>query len=431
MRLLIAAALLCGAPGAASAEGLEDALALAYQTNPTLNGARAQARAAREERVQAGAAYLPNVAVVGTYTTRESRGEQPIFDALRNEVEQPSSVGVEVNQPLYTGGRRGAQSRAARAIADGAEEQLRATEQSVMLGAIAAYMDVRRDERIVGAQTENVEGLAAQLQAARDRLAVGEVTRTDVVQAEARLAAGQAELASGKAELDRSRANYELIVGLAPGSLEDPPPPPALPNSLEEAVTGARQFNPSLARAREERKRVKAQTAVERSARKPELTLSGRVSREEDGKISTFENDTASATARLTVPLFSGGLNNSRVRQSKQNEAAAEAQLEEVERRVVADVTSAWSQMYAANLSLDAARRREEASRVALDGVIQEQMIGLRTTLDILNAQGEVLAGAVALARAERDAYVAAHNVLVVMGALDPETLGVETERRR
>lgn len=420
MRILISAALAAVMAPAVHADTLADALAAAYRNNPTLEAARLSARAADEGRAQARANYLPQVDVTGTIGTRESR-----TGGVDNPDTEPTTVGVVASQALYTGGFRGAQGRLARANVEGAREVLRGTEQDVLLAVIAAYVDVRRDEEIVRIRQSNVEVLGRQEEEASARFEVGDITRTDVAQSGARLAGARSGLSTAESSLEASRARYGALVGQAPQALEAPPPSPDIPRSLEEAAEQALALNPDLRRARQIERAQRAQTGIERSALLPQLAVVGRYDESDDRNGFTPDTEATSAVAQLSVPLFEGGFARSRVRQSRINEARAEQLTEEARRSVLSTLTAAWNDHTAAQRVVDSSRAQLAANELAYEGVEAERSVGLRTTLDVLNAQQELLDSRLAVVSAERNAYVAQHALLQAIGRLDGAVLAV------
>jgi outer membrane protein len=278
---------------------------------------------------------------------------------------------------------------------------------------------------VVRIRANNVEVLTRQLQAARDRFEVGEITRTDVAQAEARLSAGEAGLAGARAQLEASRANYAQVVGASPGSLTPPPPAPALPEAFDVAVETALAANPDYLRLKAAERAAVQQVRIDQSSLLPSVSVVGRADRAFDQGIRGAESEGLSATAQVSVPLFDAGILRSRVRQSKTVLDRARSQTEETRRAVVANVSDAWNGHTAARRQVEASRKQESAAKLALEGAEQELQVGLRTTLDVLNAQQEFLEAQLAVVSAERNAYVAAHALLQSVGALDAQTLGV------
>ncbi|NDC57342.1 MAG: hypothetical protein EBZ50_00620 [Alphaproteobacteria bacterium] len=412
----------------ARADTLQQALTSTYTTNPTLAAARAQARSADEGMVQARSGFLPSISATGSYSDRTIKTRTQITGggviASKSSLE-PTSYGVQAVQPLFTGGRLIAQTRLAAASIELNQAALRATEQGVLLRAIAAYMDVRRDEDSARIQANNAEVLARQLQAAKDRFEVGEITRTDVAQAEARLAGAEASLAAARSTLEASRATYQEVIGKPPEALEAPPPAPELPAGLAEAVEQAIAANPDLAQLAQAEKIARETVRLQVSTLLPQISVVGSFARQNDQSTRGIEQDVSAATAQVSIPLFEAGFRRSTVRQAKQDLAQARAQTEAVRRQVISDVTAAWNDVKAAERVVAASREQQRAAALALEGTEQELQVGLRTTLDVLNAQQEVLNAQLSVARAERDAYVAAHALQQAMGKLEPQSLGV------
>jgi len=422
MRVLISALLAAAIAPAVHADTLADALASAYRNNPTLEAARLSARAADEGTAQARANYLPQVDVTGTIGTRESR-----TGGVDNPNTEPTTVGVVASQALYTGGFRGAQGRLARANVESSRELLRGTEQDVLLAVIAAYVDVRRDEEIVRIRQSNIDVLTRQEEESSARFEVGDNTRTDVAQSGARLAGARSGLSTAESALEASRARFTALVGQPPQALEAPPPSPDIPRSLEEAAEQALALNPDLRRAQQGERAQRAQTGIERSALLPQLSVVGRYDETDDRNGFTPDTEATSAVAQLSVPLFEGGFARSRVRQSRINEARAAQLTEEARRGVLSTLTAAWNDHVAAQRVVESSRAQLAANELAYEGVEAERSVGLRTTLDVLNAQQELLDSRLAVVSAERNAYVAQHVLLQSIGRLDGAVLAVNT----
>lgn len=427
MRLFLTAALAALAPATAFADTLGDALASAYKTNPTLDGARQQTRQADEGFAQARAGFLPQIAVTGSYGTQLRITEsETIFGTQRSKnTFEPQNATITASQSLFEGGRRLAQIGQANAQIEGAQEGLRSTEQQVLLQVIAIYVDVRRDEEALRIREQNVALLERQLQAAKDRFEVGEITRTDVAQAQARLSGAHAGLAGAQSDLAASRAEYTRIVGQAPGALDAAPPVAGLPDNLDDAVAIALDLNPDLLRFRQSERAARQQVRIERADLLPQISVFGRMARDIEPAGPGIEQESQVAAAQLTIPLFEGGFARSRTRSAKVGVLRAQAQTEEVRRSVVSQTTSAWNDYAASQRVIEASKEQVRANELALEGVEQEQQVGLRTTLDVLDAQQELLDSQLAVIRAERDAYVAAHGLLLSIGKLDAQSLSV------
>jgi TolC family type I secretion outer membrane protein len=417
-------ALVALAPSYAEAETLADAIAAAYANNPTLQAARAQTRATDETFVQARSGYLPRVDLSGAYGVRRVDQTSPGAKTNLSDLE-PNQYGLTATQDLFTGGRRSGEMKRADATIDAAQQQLRSTEQIILLQAIAAYVDVRRDEDVVTIRINNVEVLSRQLEEAKARFEVGDLTRTDVAQAEARLAGAQSDLSAARSTLAASRARYAEIIGNAPGTLEPPPPPPDLPDSLQAAVDAAIAANPDYLALKEQERAAKAQIQIDRSDLLPQISITGAINRGFEQSVPDIETETATASAQVTVPLYEGGLFRSRVRQSKENFTRAQALAEAARRQVVSQVTSAWNDLDAARQVIASSQQQEKANELALQGAREEFGVGLRTTLDVLNAEQELLDSRLAVVGAQRDAYVAAYALLQSVGGLDGKALSV------
>lgn len=420
--LLVSLSLLPAIAAPAWAETLEDALIAAHRSNPNLEEARLAVRAAHEDRAQARAAYLPVLdlsATTGTQSTETTLG--PIDQRVDLD---PASAEVRVTQQIYSGGRRDGQTRLARASVDSANQGLRATEQNVLLAAVQAYLNVLRDEDVLTLREQHVQGLTDQLNGTRRRLQVGEVSRTDVAQAETRLAGARASLAQARADLETSRARYIEVIGVAPSDLAEAPPP-ALPESLDVAMRDAELHHPDLLQSRSGERAARARVTIERSALLPQVSVSGRFDQYENRLIDNAHEDQSSAVAQLSVPLFEGGYAWSRTAQSRINVERAEQRTEARRRNVLSGVVSAWNNVTAGREVVDAAREQEAASQTALSGVERERGLGLRSTLDVLNAEEEWLNARISVARAEADSTFADYSLLAATGALSLESLGI------
>lgn len=422
--LTIVAAL--AAPCMAAAQTIDDALEAAFRNNPDLEEARLALRAAAEDRVQARAAYLPSLGVSGSYGAQSVEVESMgFFGPQTTETDlDPATAGVQVRQDLYTGGRRRGVDRLANAGVEGARHGLRAAEQDVLLATVDAYLSVRRDQEILRLSEEHVAGLERQVNGTRRRLEVGEVSRTDLSQAETRLAGARASLARAQANLAASMARYVAVVGEAPQRLA-PVVAPETPNSLDEAVSRAESLHPDLLQARSGADAARARVTIDRSAMLPQVSLVGRYDESEDVNSVGERREGVSAITQFSWALFEGGLARSRFRQSRINVLRAEARIEAERRQVVADVVSAWNDLAAGSAILNAAREQVAASEEALRGAERERGLGLRSTIDVLNAEEERRNALIALARAEADSTFAAYALLAASGALSLDSLGL------
>ncbi|MCA3701170.1 MAG: TolC family outer membrane protein [Brevundimonas sp.] len=425
----------------AFADTLRDAIALAYRTNPTLQGQRANQRAIDELVPQARAGLRPDVSasVSAAYTRTDGPDSAGIdfngdgvFEIAPSENISESDSGsasIALNQTLYSGGRIARAIDAAEASVRSGREQLRAVEQSVLGSVIQAYVDVLRDMDILRIREANLSVLQRQLEESNARFEVGEITRTDVAQSEARLALSESDLAGARAQLSVSRAVYAAVVGQAPANLEQPPLLPGVPADFETALDIGLTENPSVLAAEYDLQAAEARAAQARSQYMPSVGLSATYGgRDELSSFDLGRNTSFQAGATLSVPLFTGGLNRSRVAQALEQANAAKIAILGQERTVLQNVSTSYAQIVQANAQLTAGEEGVRAARIAAEGVRQEQQVGLRTTLDVLNAELELRNAEITLAQARRNQYVAQANLLASMGRLSGEDLDPSIE---
>jgi outer membrane protein len=399
----------------ASAERLRDALAAAYKFNPRLDAERARLRATDEEVARAKSGYRPTItgsANVG-YQRTETKPPSP-----SSGESHPKGYGVTATQPIFSGFRTLNSVRAAEATVRAGRENLRIVEQSVLLEAVTAYMDVVRDQAIVRLRENNVNVLTRELRATQDRFSVGEVTRTDVAQAEARRAGAVSALDLARANLQTSRATFERVIGHPPSNLVDPGEPRGLPKSANEAVAIGSREAPA----------VVAALYLEQSARYtvdlvwgellPTVQVEADYSRQYDSSVNVDEVEATSVTGRVVVPIYEGGEVRARVRQAKQTHVARLQEVEQARTENQALAVSAWSQLVAARAAVESDQVQVNANRTALTGVREEERVGQRTLLDVLNAEQELLNAEVQLATDRRNVIVAAYAVLQAVGRL-------------
>lgn len=414
---------LSGAVGA-QAESLMDALKAAHDSNPTLQAERAGLKATHEKVVQARAAWQPTITATGSYGTQDYKNRVPASMVAQQKTD-PITGAVVVNQSIFRGGRTYYGSKSARAYYRAGQANLISVEQQVLLDAVSAYVGVKTDLEVVRISKHNVEVLTKQLEASRARFEVGEITRTDVAQAEARLKGAEANLIAAKGALTASRAAYEKIIGHVPTQLEELPPLPVLPATHDEALSFALARNPDLGAVREVESASKASVRSSQGALLPEIYVEGIASHSEDTTIEGARTDGTSVTANVRIPLYQGGAALSRIREAKQNNSQDRIQIAEVERAVREGVINAWDGLLTARSIIEASRQQVKANEIAFEGVQQEAQVGSRTTLDVLNAEQELLEAKVALARAQRDEYVAGYRLLATVGGLTADNLGL------
>ncbi|MBB4642399.1 TolC family outer membrane protein [Rhizorhapis suberifaciens] len=413
--------------GPAPAETLQEALAKAYRTNPTLTGARAGQRANDENVPIERSEGLPDIGGVGSYTENVKRSENS-FNSPRRLVQG----GVTLTVPIYRGGGVANRVKAAKARVLAGQADLRGTEASVFSSVVAAYMDVIRDGAIVGLNQANVRALDVNLEATRDRFEVGDLTRTDIAQSESRLAVARSDLRAAEAQLISSRENYIRLVGNPPGDLQPPPPLPNLPASPEQAVSVAIDNNPDIAAAKKAREAATYDVRVARSSRLPTISATADggyvdyLGSLDSGPTASQSETTAAAGVTATIPLFQGGGPGALVRQAQARESQSIEQWIEVERGVVAQARAAFASWQAANSVITSSQVAVDATRLSLEGVRAENTVGTRTILDILNAEQEYLNAQVQLVSARRDAYVAGFTLLAAMGRGEAGDLGLD-----
>jgi outer membrane protein len=426
--LLIGAGMLALAVPA-SAETLREALAKAYETSPAITAARANQRATDETVPIARAAGLPTVSTDGGYNNS-------LFNSGSNAASPNRQVtaGVDLSLPIFTGGAVRNSVRAAETRVEAGQFGLRGTESELFTAVVAAYMDVIRDEAIVGLNQQNVKVLDTNLRASRDRFEVGDLTRTDVAQSEARLSLARAQLQQAEARLIASRENYVRLVGNAPGTLEDPPALPNLPVASDQAVDVALSDNPSLLAARRQSDAAEYDIGTAKAGRLPQVSvvlggnyynylgsLSGGV-----GPKPGQDGFGGSAGVALRLPLFQGGRVGAQVRQAQARRSAAIENATAAERQVISNTRAAFAVYRSSQQVIASSEEAVKANRLSLEGVRAENSVGTRTILDILNAEQELLNSQVTLVTARRDAYVAGFALLAAMGKAEARDLGLD-----
>ena len=406
-----------------SAETLVDALVAAYLNNPTLEAGRAQLRAVDENVPQALSGWRPTVEIHSSVGVDRSES-----DRLGAETLTPWSGELSVIQPLYRGGRTMAGTQRAESEVLAERARLLTVEQNVLLSTSIAYINVLRDEAVVGLNRSNVQVLERQLEATRDRFQVGEITRTDVAQAEARLSRSVSDRVQAEGNLVSSRAAYARLVGNAPGTLEPAPRLLDLPENEAIAIDIAMENNPLLHAARAGEEASRHAIDVSRGRLLPEVRLKGDISHREDVSITVDEMDDYGISAQVTIPLYQAGSAYSEIRQSREVNSRRRVEVEETRREVVEGVTQAWEALNTARAEIQSRRDEVRAAEIALEGVRQESIVGARTTLDVLDAEQELLDARVALVVAERDEFVASFELAAAVGGLTAANLELPVE---
>ena len=378
-------------PTPALADTIEAALVRAYQNNPQLNAQRAQVRSTDENVPQALSGYRPKVNLTVTSGNSYQDIQTQQKGAIVTTDLQPNSASLTVNQTLYNGNQTANRTRTAESQVSGSREALRSLDQSVLLSAATTYMDYLRDAATLEVQRSNVRVLEQTLKQTRDRFNVGEVTRTDVAQSEAQLAAGKTQALTAEANLNTTRAAFRRVIGnepsnLAPGSPVDR----FLPATLAAAVELGLVEHPDVTSTMYGVDVNFLQVKVAEGALLPTVSVQASVSTAYQQTFSVFRTNTASAIATASVPIFQGGAEYSLIRQSKENLAQQRLNLEKIRDQVRANVVQFWGSLQAGKAQVQSAQAQVTASEIALNGVREEAKAGQRTTLDVLNAVGRL-----------------------------------------
>ncbi len=406
----------------ARAETLLQALASAYSNNPTLNAARAGLRSTDENVPQALAGYRPTVFGTGTAATQQTNGASS----------HSTSLGLEVDQPLFKGFQTKNKVSAAEAGVRAARESLRGTEQTTLLSAVTDFMDLVKAQANLNLQKQNVDFLNQQLGAANDRLRVGEGTKTDVSQTQAKLAAGQSQYDLAVSQLNAAIATYEQVIGHRPKSLGTARPITSLlPQSLDAALAAGLASNPGILAASYQIDAASFGVNVAEGALLPTLSATGTYQHSEAGTstgVGAGSSNTAKLMATLRVPIYTPGV-DSGVRQAKEDLGQARIQHDVQVALTRQQVITAWGSLDAARAQARAADAQVQAQTLVLSGIQEQQKVGQSTTLDVLNAQQDLLSAKLAVVSAQHDRVVASYALLAAIGKLSAENLGLQVAR--
>ncbi|MBC7578193.1 MAG: TolC family outer membrane protein [Tardiphaga sp.] len=415
------------------ADTIEAALVRAYQNNPQLNAQRASVRVTDENVPQALSGYRPRVAVTASGGYQYSDVVSGVVGSggptnPLHGTQVPRSVGATVTQTLFNGQQTANRTRAAEGQVSAAREGLRVLEQSVLLAGATIYMDYLRDSAIVEVQKSNVRVLEQTLKQTRDRFNVGEVTRTDVAQSEAQLAAGRTQQLTAESNLTTTRSNFRRIIGNEPNALAAGSPVDRfLPGTLPGAIDLGLTENPNVTASMFGIDVSYLNVKVNEGALFPTVTLQASVQQSYEQTISIPRQFGAAAVAQVSVPIYQGGGEYALIRQSKETLAQQRLALEQVRDQTRASVVQAWGQLLAGRAQVSSAQAQVQASEIALNGVREEAKAGQRTTLDVLNAQQALVNARVALVTAQHDRVVASYAVLNAVGRLSPTVLKLGT----
>ena len=425
------AAVTCVAFGAPAAHGenLPDALAKAYQTNPQLNAERARQRATDENVPQALAGYRPQIVATLSAGLQAVRNLLP-DNTIQSAGLKPWTIGVTVTQTLFNGFKTANSVRVAELQVQSGREALRNVGQGVLLDAVTVYTNVLANQSLVEAQRANVAFLQETLGITQKRLNAGDVTPTDTAQAEARLSRGRADLNAAEVNLAVSQATYTQVIGNAPAQLRAAETVDRLlPRSRDDATSLAFREHPAVMAASFDFDVATTSIRLAEGSLMPTITLQGSVSRsrEADPTLSTLGTDQASVTGQLTQPIYDGGTAASQTRQAKEVATQSRLVLDQVRNQSRTAAVGAWVANEGAKIAMTAFEAEVRAATVALQGVQREAAGGQRTTVDVLNAQQDLILAKARLIGAQRDRVIASYTLLSAIGRLDVKNLGLNT----
>ena len=420
-------------PAVAVADTLEWALIQAYQNNPVLNAQRAAVRATDENVPQALSGYRPRVSATASLTeqyldtlTKSTSTAGVTTYSQQSGITAVQSYGGTITQTLLNGFQTANRTRQAESQVSAARETLRLTEQAVLLSAVTAYMNLLRDGAILDLQRRNVEVLQEQLRQTRDRFNVGEVTRTDVAQSESRLAAGRSSMLAAESNYTTSRSAYRQAIGVEAGKLAPATPVDRFsPRSLPQAIVEARAKHPSVTTAMYNVDVALLQAKVAEGALYPTLNLVGSATKTygSTSSLNSLESFAGSVSGQLSIPVYQGGTEYATIRQAKETLGQRRIDLDTARDQAQQTLVQSWGQLEAAKAQIQATQAQVTAAEIALNGVREEARVGQRTTLDVLNAQQELVNARVALVTAQRDRVVASFTLLGASGRLAVQVL--------
>jgi outer membrane protein len=409
---------LAGGNVSASAQTLTEALAYTYNTNPQLLAQRSLLRQTDEGVPQALSNWRPTVTFTGEAginrgSINEGAGDQ--FSTFKTR-----ELNLQITQPLYRGGRTEAQTRQAINLVQSARAQTLAVETTVFQAVAQAFFDTYRDQALVEVNRNNEAVLKKQLDATRDRFRIGELTRTDVAQAESSLAQATANRIASEGQLEVSRAEYTRAVGHPPGRLVLASERPVLPTSRDEALALAATDNPNVISAGFAEAAARDNIDVVRGQLLPQISIVGDLNRSYGSSItlSTARQDTASVVAQLTMPLYEGGTIYSQTRQAEQMVGQRRSQVDDARRAAVQTATQSWETLMSARAAVASFGAAVKAAQIALAGTQQEALVGSRTVLDVLISEQQLFTTQSQLVSAQHDAALAEFNVAAAIGRL-------------
>jgi outer membrane protein len=418
---LAGAAWLAGTSGS-GAQTLQEALVAAYLTNSDLEAQRASLRATDELVPQALSGWRPTLSINGDV----NRSDVDTSEGDASFTERSSSL--TLSQELYSGGETVASTERAERLVRAERARLEAIEQNVLLDAVNAYTNMLAAQAVLDFANQNESRLRRQLQATRDRFEVGEVTRTDVAQSDARLSGAIADRVQAEGDVSTARADYRRVINQEPGKLVVPPPLKELPANEGEAHQLAEVGNPNISIAQFNLAAARSDVDVASSALYPRLSIQGELNYADDPNATLDWRRDAVIGANVRVPLYQGGGEYARVRQTKQTVRQREDDLEGTFRAVRNEVTSAWQALVTATSRIDSIGAQVRANEIAVEGSRQEALVGQRTTLDVLDQENDLFQSQVDLVRARRDQVVASYRLKSAVGELTVAGIGLPVQ---
>lgn len=403
---------------------LAQALVDAYRNNPQLDAQRAQLRSLDETVIQASAPYRLQSSVVGSVRYQEQVTRDVFFDELVTNRARNSGASLTASQILFNGGRTAARVSAAEAGVLSGRERLREVENFILFEVVDSYVSVLRDQRLVEIQQRSIQSYQRQVDQAQARERGGDLTRIDIAQAQAQLGIIRTQLAQAETNLERSRARFAAVVGRNPGALTPPPPLPGIPGSIDMAFRVAEAESPTLWQAILNERSGRAQIAAERAERNPILSADASIGITDPNGIG-FNNlrRGASARATLTIPLLTGGVIDSRVRQALATQQALQFTVEASRRGVLSQVQNAWNQSISSAEQVAIGQATVETAAQALEGVRRSFQEGFRSNFEVIDSEQRLLNAQVIVANAEYQRYASQANLLTYLGRLQAATL--------
>ncbi|WP_037374006.1 TolC family outer membrane protein [Sediminimonas qiaohouensis] len=419
-----------GIPASAAAETLADAMASAYDHRGLLQQNRALLRAADEDVAVAISGLRPivNWTANATRTAQRFRSNTTTGGLIDSTSATTASVGLSLDLVLYDAGRTRMGVDAAKEAVLATRQALLGVEQNIFLQVVQAYMDVRSATEIVALRRNNVRVLTEELRAAKDRFEVGEVTRTDVAQSEARLAASRSALVQAEGDLAVAREFYAFAVGHRPNRLAPPAPTPSSARSLQDAKAIAMRNHPEMLRVKHAVAAADINAGIAKAQEAPKISLTSRIGLQDTVGNNNF-SESASVGIEMSGPIYQGGKISALQRQAIARRDAERANLHEVRANIAQNVGNAFAQIQVARAARDASQRQIRAAQVAFRGVREEATLGARTTLDVLNAEQELLDAKAGLITATSNETVASYSLLASMGLLTAEHLNLNVKQ--